>query len=205
MQLRRRWPGTPWSGDLLRRAMGKKKLSELEKAYAGFRQGMLDNNFSEAAIKALWDTVLPFAGYAFNKSHSAGYGLVSYWTAYLKANYPAEYMAGLLTSVGDDKDKSAIYLADCRKLGITVLPPDVNESRVDFATVGDDIRFGMGSVRNVGATSSPRSSRRAPRSRSSQISPTISARSTRWLATRRSPNRSSRPVLSTRWVIRARA
>ena len=137
--------------DLLRRAMGKKKLSELEKAYAGFRQGMLDNNFSEAAIKALWDTVLPFAGYAFNKSHSAGYGLVSYWTAYLKANYPAEYMAGLLTSVGDDKDKSAIYLADCRKLGITVLPPDVNESRVDFATVGDDIRFGMGSVRNVGA------------------------------------------------------
>ncbi|MET4614443.1 DNA polymerase-3 subunit alpha, partial [Rhodococcus sp. PvR044] len=137
--------------DLLRRAMGKKKLSELEKAYAGFRQGMLDNDFGEAAIKALWDTVLPFAGYAFNKSHSAGYGLVSYWTAYLKANYPAEYMAGLLTSVGDDKDKSAIYLADCRKMGITVLPPDVNESAVNFASVGSDIRFGMGAVRNVGA------------------------------------------------------
>ncbi|WP_154606765.1 DNA polymerase III subunit alpha [Rhodococcus sp. AQ5-07] len=152
MQLAQKVAGyTLGQADLLRRAMGKKKLSELEKAYAGFRQGMLDNNFSEAAIKALWDTVLPFAGYAFNKSHSAGYGLVSYWTAYLKANYPAEYMAGLLTSVGDDKDKSAIYLADCRKLGITVLPPDVNESRVDFATVGDDIRFGMGSVRNVGA------------------------------------------------------
>ncbi|MBY6540772.1 DNA polymerase III subunit alpha [Rhodococcus sp. BP-349] len=137
--------------DLLRRAMGKKKLSELEKAYAGFRQGMLDNDFSEAAIKALWDTVLPFAGYAFNKSHSAGYGLVSYWTAYLKANYPAEYMAGLLTSVGDDKDKAAIYLADCRRLGITVLPPDVNESELNFASVGEDIRFGMGAVRNVGA------------------------------------------------------
>ncbi|MGU3434140.1 DNA polymerase III subunit alpha [Actinomycetes bacterium M1A6_2h] len=137
--------------DLLRRAMGKKKLSELEKAYAGFRQGMLDNDFSEAAIKALWDTVLPFAGYAFNKSHSAGYGLVSYWTAYLKANYPAEYMAGLLTSVGDDKDKSAIYLADCRKLGITVLPPDVNESELNFASVGEDIRFGLGAIRNVGA------------------------------------------------------
>ncbi|KQU03246.1 DNA polymerase III subunit alpha [Rhodococcus sp. Leaf7] len=137
--------------DLLRRAMGKKKLSELEKAYAGFRQGMLDNDFSEAAIKALWDTVLPFAGYAFNKSHSAGYGLVSYWTAYLKANYPAEYMAGLLTSVGDDKDKAAIYLADCRRLGITVLPPDVNESELNFASVGTDIRFGMGAVRNVGA------------------------------------------------------
>ena len=102
-------------------------------------------------MKALWDTILPFAGYAFNKSHAAGYGLVSYWTAYLKANYPAEYMAGLLTSVGDDKDKAAVYLADCRKLGITVLPPDVNESLVNFASVGKDIRFGLGAVRNVGA------------------------------------------------------
>ncbi|MBJ8341705.1 DNA polymerase III subunit alpha [Antrihabitans sp. YC3-6] len=137
--------------DLLRRAMGKKKLAELEKAYAGFRQGMLDNNFSDAAIKALWDTVLPFAGYAFNKSHSAGYGLVSYWTAFLKANYPGEYMAGLLTSVGDDKDKAAVYLADCRRLGITVLPPDVNESELNFASVGTDIRFGLGAVRNVGS------------------------------------------------------
>ncbi|CAM3137839.1 DNA polymerase-3 subunit alpha [Williamsia muralis] len=136
--------------DLLRRAMGKKKLSELEKAYAGFRQGMLDNGFSEAAIKALWDTILPFAGYAFNKSHAAGYGLVSFWTAYLKANYPAEYMAGLLTSVADDKDKAAIYLADCRRLGITVLPPDVNHSQQNFAAVGDDIRFGLAAVRNVG-------------------------------------------------------
>jgi DNA polymerase-3 subunit alpha len=136
--------------DMLRRAMGKKKLSELEKAYAGFRQGMLDNGFSEAAIKALWDTILPFAGYAFNKSHAAGYGLVSFWTAYLKANYPAEYMAGLLTSVADDKDKAAIYLADCRRLGITVLPPDVNHSQQSFAAVGDDIRFGLAAVRNVG-------------------------------------------------------
>ncbi|MFD4181326.1 DNA polymerase III subunit alpha [Rhodococcus sp. NPDC058514] len=136
--------------DLLRRAMGKKKKEILEEAYGGFQQGMLDNGFSQPAITALWDTVLPFAGYAFNKSHSAGYGLVSYWTAYLKANYPAEYMAGLLTSVGDDKDKSAVYLADCRKMGITVLPPDVNESAVNFASVGSDIRFGMGAVRNVG-------------------------------------------------------
>ena len=112
---------------------------------------MTANGFSERAVKALWDTILPFAGYAFNKSHAAGYGLVSYWTAYLKANYPAEYMAGLLTSVGDDKDKAAVYLADCRKLGITVLPPDVNESLVNFASVGNDIRFGLGAVRNVGA------------------------------------------------------
>ncbi|HEY9314133.1 DNA polymerase III subunit alpha [Williamsia sp.] len=136
--------------DILRRAMGKKKLSVLEEAYAGFRQGMLDNDFSDAAIKALWDTILPFAGYAFNKSHAAGYGLVSFWTAYLKANYPAEYMAGLLTSVADDKDKAAIYLADCRRLGITVLPPDVNESQQNFAAVGEDIRFGLAAVRNVG-------------------------------------------------------
>ncbi|MGH3525197.1 MAG: OB-fold nucleic acid binding domain-containing protein, partial [Mycobacterium sp.] len=103
------------------------------------------------AIKALWDTILPFADYAFNKSHAAGYAMVSYWTAYLKANYPAEYMAGLLTSVGDDKDKAAVYLADCRKLGITVLPPDVNESGLNFASVGTDIRYGLGAVRNVGA------------------------------------------------------
>ncbi|BDD82140.1 DNA-directed DNA polymerase [Tsukamurella pulmonis] len=136
--------------DILRRAMGKKKKEVLDEAYGGFQQGMLDNGFSQAAITALWETVLPFAGYAFNKSHAAAYGLVSYWTAYLKANYPAEYMAALLTSVGDDKDKAAIYLGDCRRLGITVLPPDVNESFHAFTSVGEDIRFGMGSVRNVG-------------------------------------------------------
>ncbi len=137
--------------DALRKAMGKKKLEVLEAEYKGFKEGMTTNGFSEAAVKALWDTILPFAGYAFNKSHAAGYGLVSYWTAYLKANYPAEYMAGLLTSVGDDKDKAAVYLADCRRLGITVLPPDVNESVQNFASVGADIRFGLGAVRNVGA------------------------------------------------------
>ncbi|ORA38622.1 DNA polymerase III subunit alpha [Mycobacterium aquaticum] len=137
--------------DALRKAMGKKKLEVLEAEYKGFKEGMTANGFSEAAVKALWDTILPFAGYAFNKSHAAGYGLVSYWTAYLKANYPAEYMAGLLTSVGDDKDKAAVYLADCRRLGITVLPPDVNESVQNFASVGADIRFGLGAVRNVGA------------------------------------------------------
>jgi DNA polymerase III subunit alpha len=137
--------------DALRKAMGKKKLEVLEAEYKGFHAGMTENGFSEKAVKALWDTILPFAGYAFNKSHAAGYGLVSYWTAYLKANFPAEYMAGLLTSVGDDKDKAAVYLSDCRRLGITVLPPDVNESELNFASVGTDIRFGLGAVRNVGA------------------------------------------------------
>ncbi len=142
---------TMGKADALRKAMGKKKLEVLEAEYKGFYDGMTANGFSEKAVKALWDTILPFAGYAFNKSHAAGYGLVSYWTAYLKANYPAEYMAGLLTSVGDDKDKAAVYLADCRRLGITVLPPDVNESVQNFASVGNDIRFGLGAVRNVGA------------------------------------------------------
>ncbi len=137
--------------DILRKAMGKKKREVLEKEFEGFSEGMQTNAFSAKAIKALWDTILPFADYAFNKSHAAGYGMVSYWTAYLKANYPAEYMAGLLTSVGDDKDKAAVYLADCRKLGITVLPPDVNESGLNFASVGTDIRYGLGAVRNVGA------------------------------------------------------
>ncbi|MGQ4599852.1 DNA polymerase III subunit alpha [Nocardia sp. R6R-6] len=137
--------------DILRRAMGKKKAEVLAAEFEGFEEGMQANGYSKAAIKALWDTILPFAGYAFNKSHAAAYGLISYWTAYLKANYPAEYMAGLLTSVGDDKDKAAAYLSDCRRLGITVLPPDVNESEQNFASVGKDIRFGLGAVRNVGA------------------------------------------------------
>ncbi|NIH87826.1 DNA polymerase III subunit alpha [Amycolatopsis granulosa] len=142
--------------DVLRRAMGKKKKEVLDKEFEGFAAGMkasdlVPGGFSDEAIQALWDTILPFAGYAFNKSHAAAYGLVSYWTAYLKANYPAEYMAALLTSVGDNKDKSAVYLSECRRLGIKVLPPDVNESGQRFAAVGDDIRFGLGAVRNVGA------------------------------------------------------
>jgi DNA polymerase-3 subunit alpha len=136
--------------DLLRRAMGKKKKEILDKEYAGFAQGMADHGYSAAAVKTLWDILLPFSDYAFNRAHSAAYGVVTYWTAYLKANYPAEYMAALLTSVRDDKDKAAVYLAECRKMGITVLPPDVNESVRNFAPVGGDIRFGLGAIRNVG-------------------------------------------------------
>jgi DNA polymerase-3 subunit alpha len=137
--------------DLLRRAMGKKKKSELDKQFEFFEKGMQDSGFSAAAIKALWDILLPFSDYAFNKAHTAGYGLVSYWTGYLKANYPAEYMAALLTSVKDDKDKSALYLNECRRMGITVLPPDVNESDADFTPRGDtEIRFGLSAIRNVG-------------------------------------------------------
>jgi DNA polymerase III subunit alpha len=137
--------------DLLRRAMGKKKKEILDKEFVGFSQGMRERGYSDGAITTLWNILLPFAGYAFNKSHTAGYGIVSYWTAYLKANYPAEYMAALLTSVGDDKDKMAVYLAECRTKGIKVLPPDVNSSELNFTPIGTDIRFGLGAVRNVGA------------------------------------------------------
>jgi DNA polymerase-3 subunit alpha len=136
--------------DLLRRAMGKKKPEVLAAEWEKFHAGMQSNGYSEESIKALWDVMLPFSGYAFNKSHTAGYGLVSYWTAYLKANFAPEYMAALLTSVGDDKDKAAIYLADARKGGVNVLAPDVNASVAEFTAVGDDVRFGLKSVRNVG-------------------------------------------------------
>ncbi|TAM82334.1 MAG: DNA polymerase III subunit alpha [Jatrophihabitans sp.] len=137
--------------DLLRRAMGKKKKAELDAQLSTFTAGMRANGFSRGAIDALWNTLLPFCDYGFNKSHTAGYGLVSYWTAYLKANYPAEYMAALLTSVKDDKDKSAVYLAECRHMGIKVLPPCVNSSDADFTPTGSDIRFGLSAIRNVGA------------------------------------------------------
>ena len=136
--------------DVLRRAMGKKKKSELDKQFADFEAGMLANGYSAPAVKILWDTLMPFADYAFNKAHSAGYGVLSYWTAYLKANFPAEYMAALLTSVGDSKDKLGIYLSECRRMGLNVLAPDVNESDGVFSAVGQDIRFGMGAIRNVG-------------------------------------------------------
>src|SRR5690606_17076220 len=137
--------------DLLRRAMGKKKKEILDKEFVPFQAGMRERGYSDGAIQAVWDTLVPFAGYAFNKAHSAAYGVISYWTGYLKANYPTEYMAALLTSVRDDKDKLALYLAECRRMGITVLPPDVNSSAANFTAVGKDIRFGLTAVRNVGA------------------------------------------------------
>jgi len=137
--------------DLLRRAMGKKKKEILDKEFIPFRDGCRERGYSDKAIQAVWDVLVPFAGYAFNKAHSAAYGLVSYWTAYLKANYPAEYMAAVLTSVGDDKDKSALYLSESRRMGVKVLPPDVNASVATFTAVGEDVRFGLAAIRNVGA------------------------------------------------------
>ena len=137
--------------DLLRRAMGKKKKEILDAEYIPFSNGMRAEGYSEAATKALWDILVPFSDYAFNKAHTAAYGLVSYWTAYLKANFPCEFMAALLTSVADDKDKMAMYLGECRRMHIQVLPPDVNSSAANFTPIGADIRFGLTAVRNVGS------------------------------------------------------
>lgn len=136
--------------DLLRKAMGKKNKEILDKEYVPFEAGMKANGFSTGAITRLWDVLIPFSDYAFNRAHSAGYGVVSFWTGYLKANYPTEYMAALLTSVRDDKDKSALYLSECRRMGIKVLPPDVNESNAEYTARGKDIRFGLVAIRNVG-------------------------------------------------------
>ena len=136
--------------DLLRKAMGKKDRKVLAKEQQRFVEGFVANGYGEALGREMFAILTPFADYAFNKAHSAGYGLVSYWTAYLKANYPSEYMAALLTSVKDNKDQSALYLNECRRMGIKVLPPDINESDLNFTPRGTDIRFGMSAIRNVG-------------------------------------------------------
>ena len=141
---------TAGEADTFRKAMGKKKPEVLAQQFEKFSGGMTANGFSKDAIEALWGTIEPFASYAFNKSHAAGYSVVSYWTAYMKTHYTAEYMAALLTSVGSNKEKLAIYLADCRHLGVSVLPPDINASGLYFQAVGEDIRFGLAAVRNVG-------------------------------------------------------
>ena len=142
--------------DVLRKAMGKKKKEVLEQEFEGFQEGMRASDLVPVA-----SPTRPSRPCGTRSSRSPGtrstsrtppaYGLVAYWTAYLKANYPAEYMAALLTSVADNKDKSAVYLSECRRAGIKVLPPDVNESGLRFSAVGTDIRFGLGAIRNVGA------------------------------------------------------
>ena len=136
--------------DNLRKAMGKKDANELDGLFTAFKAGMVENGYPEDAVSVLWDTLLPFAGYAFNKSHSAAYGVISYWTAYLKANYPAEFMAAVLTSVGDARDKLAIYLSACRKMGLEVQSPDVNESIGHFSGLDTRIRFGLAAVKGIG-------------------------------------------------------
>ncbi|KFI53942.1 DNA polymerase III subunit alpha [Bifidobacterium biavatii DSM 23969] len=136
--------------DVLRRAMGKKKPEVLAKEKVPFFAGMKKHGYSEEAAEAIWEILVPFSGYAFNKAHSAAYGLISYWTAYLKTHYPVEFMAALLQGASTNKDKTALYLGEARRMGIQVLSPDVNESVFEYSAVGDVVRFGLGAIRNVG-------------------------------------------------------
>ena len=138
--------------DNLRKACGKKIREMMAKEREKFEAGVEATGYGRALGKELFDVVERFADYAFNKSHSFGYGLVTYQTAYLKANYPVEYLASLLTSVKTNLDKAGIYLNECRQLGIQVLLPDVNRSESDFVPTpdGKGIYFGLSAVRNVG-------------------------------------------------------
>ncbi|MGB9802204.1 DNA polymerase III subunit alpha [Desulfofundulus sp.] len=136
--------------DLLRRAMGKKKPEIIAGLRNQFIEGAVKNGVDPQIAGQIFDLMEYFAGYGFNKSHSAAYALVAYQTAYLKANYPAQYMAALLTSVRDNTDKVAAYVEECRRMGLEVLPPDVNESRESFTVVGGKIRFGLAAIKNVG-------------------------------------------------------
>jgi DNA polymerase-3 subunit alpha len=136
--------------DNLRKACGKKIRELLAKEREKFVEGCEATGYGRSIGTSLFDVIEPFADYAFNKSHSYGYGLVSYQTAWLKANHPVQYLAALLTSVKDDKDKTAVYLSECRGRGIEVLVPDVNLSISDFSTRGDTIPFGLSAIRNVG-------------------------------------------------------
>ncbi|MEM0952335.1 MAG: DNA polymerase III subunit alpha, partial [Cyanobacteria bacterium P01_H01_bin.74] len=137
--------------DLLRRAMGKKKAEVMEKEREGFLAGCLSNNVDSTIANALFDTMSEFAAYCFNRSHSAAYALVAYQTAFLKAHYPIEYLSALLSSVRNDLDKIQYYILTARKLGIEILPPDVNRSGLNFTPDGQKgIRFGLASIKNVG-------------------------------------------------------
>ncbi|MGH7406545.1 MAG: DNA polymerase III subunit alpha, partial [Candidatus Methylomirabilales bacterium] len=136
--------------DLLRRAMGKKDPELMEKARKKFLDGAKSKGVPARTAEKIFDLMAPFAGYAFNLSHAAAYAVVAHQTAYLKAHYPVEFMAALLTSEMADTDKIVKYIEECRAMGITVLPLDVNESGSGFKVVGEKIRFGLVAVKNVG-------------------------------------------------------
>ncbi len=137
--------------DILRRAMGKKNKDEMDSQRVRFVAGALQLGFKQKKIERVFDTMAKFAGYGFNKSHSAAYAYLAYVTAYLKANYPIEFMSALLTSETGNTAKVVKYIAECRDMGIKVLPADVNESLFSFAPAGEAIRFGLGAIKNVGA------------------------------------------------------
>ncbi|MGC1220007.1 MAG: DNA polymerase III subunit alpha [Phormidesmis sp.] len=136
--------------DLLRRAMGKKKIKEMELHREEFIKGAGENEFPRKSANDLFDQMVLFAEYCFNKSHSTAYGFVTFQTAYLKANYPVEYMAALLTAISGDQDKVQMYIASCLGMSIQVLPPDVNHSGVDFTPLDNQILFGLSAVRHIG-------------------------------------------------------
>lgn len=136
--------------DLLRRAMGKKKPEEMQKQKQIFLDGAAKKGHPDELSESLFDSLAKFAEYGFNRSHSAAYGVVTYYTAYLKANYPAEYMAALLSSVIDAPDKLLVYINESKRMGIPVLPPDVNYSGTDFTVANNEIRFGLAAIKNVG-------------------------------------------------------
>ncbi len=136
--------------DILRKAMSKKEPDKLAKQKEKFVGGSVANGVDAAIAGKIFDLIVHFAGYGFNKSHSTAYAFISYQTAWLKANYSVEFMAALLTSIMGNKDKVAQYINECRRVNIEILPPDVNESYSDFTIVGKSIRFGLSAVRNVG-------------------------------------------------------
>ena len=137
--------------DILRRAMGKKKKEVMESQFKNFQEGARKRGHSDAVIQQVWDNIFKFAGYGFNKSHSAAYGLLAYRTAYLKANFPAEFMAAVMTSELGNSDKLAFFLRECRQMGIKILPPDVNICDAPFAVDGPNIRFGLAAIKGVGS------------------------------------------------------
>lgn len=136
--------------DVLRRAMSKKKSAEMKRLKEKFVEGCVKNKIPQAKAEKIFDLCDKFAEYGFNKSHSAAYAVIAYQTAYLKANYPLEFMAALLTNNMGDEAKISSYVAECRKLGIEVLPPDINESLPQFSVAKDTIRFGLAAIKNVG-------------------------------------------------------
>jgi DNA polymerase-3 subunit alpha len=152
MEIARRMAGySMGEADVLRSAMGKKQREKLIPHREKFVAGAVEHGYDETMAQHVFDLLVPFADYGFNASHACGYAFIAYQTAYLKAHHPVEYMAALLTSVKDDKDKKPFYLNACRPMGITVLPPDVNESSLDFTSASGAIRYGLSAVRNVGA------------------------------------------------------
>ena len=136
--------------DLLRRAMGKKKAEEMAQQRERFVEGAAQRKFPPKKIEKIFDLMAQFAGYGFNKSHSAAYALLAYHTAYLKTHYPVEFMAALLTSVTGSTDDVVKYINECREMGIAVEAPDINVSDANFTPHGEAIRFGLAAVKNVG-------------------------------------------------------